>query len=449
MQTEAFAPVSQQARRLTYSLGGLRFTIPADGDFRVDLGDDPQIGDIIPLDIDTNVAGFPVHISQAELIETLLPDQSSSYGSRVELRFTVDPVPVVDGRFLMGFVTSAEAYGFSGRGGGGGLTDSGDYAPHPSVIFNGDQPKPTGEIVVSVEEASIALMSDWVMTWDVPFAPVAGEPVSRPADVTTTQDGVTLRASNLAFSDAVSQVVLSAETANGAPAYIANGDRVGEYQPLEMEDDLGNTYTRQDFQPVSWRSDPIRPITERLAEIKAGAYRTQRWLTLPPLDPAAEKLTVRVPGIEIEQPLEATLDITLPEELRFAPDDSGAQVARWSADVSAELGGYDVQLDTIDMHVSNNRDVWLILHGGARNERIGSSWFNGFGVRETTLPSGEVVGNNFPNYRGGYPNVTDTDVVRVLWLGAYLPRPNDTLTMAIEEIYLYAEGEWQIEIPVR
>ena len=64
-----FAPVSPSARTLTLWVDAVGFEVPADASFAVDLGDDPQVGDRWPLDVHLTVAGFPVHISGARLVQ--------------------------------------------------------------------------------------------------------------------------------------------------------------------------------------------------------------------------------------------------------------------------------------------------------------------------------------------------------------------------------------------
>ncbi len=98
-RTSSFAPVSLSARRLTLVVDEVGFDVQAEASFTVDLGDDPQVGDHWPLDIDLDVAGFPVHISGARLVEERLRLRDGPM-QRTLLQFDVDPVPEQAGRTL-------------------------------------------------------------------------------------------------------------------------------------------------------------------------------------------------------------------------------------------------------------------------------------------------------------------------------------------------------------
>ncbi|MGH2543129.1 MAG: hypothetical protein ACRDIB_10040, partial [Ardenticatenaceae bacterium] len=62
----AFPPVSPAARQFTLVVQGMDFQVPADGSFTVDLGESPKLGDSWPLDIELEVAGFPVRVTSMQ-----------------------------------------------------------------------------------------------------------------------------------------------------------------------------------------------------------------------------------------------------------------------------------------------------------------------------------------------------------------------------------------------
>jgi hypothetical protein len=115
-RTLAFAPVSPSARQLTLRVDAIDFDLPAAAGFVVDLGDDPRVGDRWPLDVHLTVAGFPVHISGAQLVqeELVLHD---GLAQRTLLQFDVDPVPDQNGRTLYGIGLVGDLESFDGGSG--------------------------------------------------------------------------------------------------------------------------------------------------------------------------------------------------------------------------------------------------------------------------------------------------------------------------------------------
>ena len=63
--TLVFPALSVSASQATLWVDALEFQVPAEGSLSLDLGDNPQIGDTLPLDVNLKVAGFPVHLKDA------------------------------------------------------------------------------------------------------------------------------------------------------------------------------------------------------------------------------------------------------------------------------------------------------------------------------------------------------------------------------------------------
>jgi hypothetical protein len=159
----AFAPLSPSAEHLTLWVDGVQFEVPATEGFTMDLGSGPQVGDHWPLDVQLTVAGFPVHISGAQLIqeELLLRDGPVQ---RTLLRFDVDPVPDQNGRTLHGIGLVGDVNRFEGGSWG--------YDYETGTIRTGlhlrdGAEMPDGPIDIGVEYVSVAFHGPWELTWNL------------------------------------------------------------------------------------------------------------------------------------------------------------------------------------------------------------------------------------------------------------------------------------------
>jgi hypothetical protein len=132
----------------------LGFDVQTEASFTVDLGDDPQVGDHWPLDIDLEVAGFPVHIVDARLLEEKMWLRDGP-ARRTLLAFDIRPVPDQESRTLYSVGLDGEAAGFRGGSTGG-------YNPLSNILRAGLEVRegeavPTGVVEVWVRSASVAM----------------------------------------------------------------------------------------------------------------------------------------------------------------------------------------------------------------------------------------------------------------------------------------------------
>lgn len=165
-----FEPVSPLAQQLMLVVGGVEFHMPTDVSFPFDLGPDPQIGDTWPLDLRLDVAGFPVDITTARLIEiepmpTGPGRNAPQIPARVALQFDIEPIPAVGNATLQGFALDGYRSGFTG-GGSGSITEDGRRQMAVAVFV--DDPMPTGVVTVTVPQASIVWQGPWEISWPVP-----------------------------------------------------------------------------------------------------------------------------------------------------------------------------------------------------------------------------------------------------------------------------------------
>ena len=164
MGTRTFAPVPPSARELTLVVQDIAFEVPAGGGFIVDLGDAPRVGYPIPLDLTLVVAGFPVHITGAELLQEEI-DTGVEVRMQTVLHFEVAPVAERAHRRLLGIALAAPEAGFSGSRSG--------YTPAPNrltmhLMLAEGAALPTGPVEVDIRSAEIAIEGPWQVAWPIP-----------------------------------------------------------------------------------------------------------------------------------------------------------------------------------------------------------------------------------------------------------------------------------------
>lgn len=159
-----FAPLLPGARTLTLELDGMDTEAPAEGQFTLDLGEHPVVGDRWPLDVTLNVAGFPVHLSGAGLVEEEIRLRDGAI-KRTNLEFDVDPVAGRDGLNLRGFSLNAGSPAFNGSGGGYNFDTN---RIRVSVHLKDGATVPPGPLTFNVVGASVVQSGPWRLTWDLP-----------------------------------------------------------------------------------------------------------------------------------------------------------------------------------------------------------------------------------------------------------------------------------------
>jgi hypothetical protein len=168
--SETFEAVPPATEALTLVVDGVDFDIPASGSFTIDLGDSPQVGDTWDLNVTLDVAGFPVHITGAELVEEEIYLHEKTLRQTV-LRFEVEPVPEQGNKRLLGLFLDVPGSAFD---------DTTGYTPatnkiRVSLALDEGMPVPGGKIHVNLRGASLMLRGPWEVVWPVPGAGNGGE----------------------------------------------------------------------------------------------------------------------------------------------------------------------------------------------------------------------------------------------------------------------------------
>ena len=374
-RTLAFAPTSPSAQHLTLWVDALEFEVPAEGSFTVDLGDDPQVGDYWPLDVHLTVAGFPVHIIGARLVEEpiVLPDGP---GQQTELQFDITPVPDQGDRALRGLHLESEIAIFSGSGGGysrvGGL--------RASLGLREGQPIPSGSIQVRAKSAGVLIRGPWTITWTVPGADEArAAPVTlHPTNASQTRDDLTLRVDEVTLTDRLTAVTVELEDPPPGMAFsrILTWNPATQRRELYLEDDRGRRYELS--WDVGWRPS---------GSLESDA----RTLTFQPLQPLARRMTLHVPAVEVTLAGAAAFDVTVPTRLTVEahPGEVPAS-APWDVDIPVEISGYQLRFTQARLEELNGTTMLMLTSDpfeGQQDDR----WLTGLCLASVTAPNRQSV----------------------------------------------------------
>ncbi len=374
-QTKTFAPVSPSAQRLTLWVGGLEFMVPAEGSFNVNLGDDPQVGDYWPLDVNLTVAGFPVHITGVQLVQEpiVLPDGP---GQQTVLQFDITPVPDQGDRALLGLHLESETTIFSGSGSGysrvGGLRASLDLREGQSI--------PSGSIPVRAKSAGVLIRGPWTITWTVPGADEArAAPVTlHPTNASQTRDGLTLRVDEVTLTDRLTAITVELDNPPPGVAFsrILTWNPATQRRELYLEDDCGRRY--EFSQDVGWR-----PSGSPESDAKT--------LTFQPVQPLARRMTLHAPSVEVTLAGAAAFDVTVPTGLTTEahPGEVSAS-APWGMDIPVEVAGYRLRFTQAQIEGLNDTTM-LMLTSGPFEGQQGNCWLTGLHLASVMAPNGQSV----------------------------------------------------------
>jgi len=401
-RTLAFAPTSPSAQHLALWVDALEFEVPAEGSFTVDLGDDPQVGDYWPLDVSVAVAGFPVHIIGARLVQEpiVLPDGP---GQRTVLQFDITPVPDQGDRALRGLHLESETAIFSGSGSGYNYRAR---IMRTSLNLREGQSIPLGSIQVRAESADMLIRGPWIITWTVPGADEAtAAPVTlHPTNASQTRDGLTLRVDEVTLTDRLTAITVELDNPPPGVAFsrIPSWNPATQRRELYLEDDRGHRYELS--QDVGWR-----PSGSPESDAKT--------LTFQPVQPLARRMTLHAPSVEVTLTGAAAFDVTVPTGLTTEahPGEVSAS-APWGVDIPVEVAGYQLRFTQARLEELNGTTM-LMLTSGPFEGQQGDRWLTGLRMASVTAPNGQSVdlrsafSHAGPEYEGGYGVRLAFDVV--------------------------------------
>ena len=389
-----FAPVSPSARTLTLWADAVGFEVPADASFAVDLGDDPQVGDYWPLDEHLTIAGFPVHISGARLVQEE-PHLRDGVEQQTALHFDFDPVPDRNGRTLH----DVRLLSSSALGSGGG------YNPQTRTIRAsldlGQWPwVPHGPIDVQVEGAGILFHGPWTVTWTVtgvegkeeaqPAAQV-GPAILRLDGARDTHAGLTLQANQVVRTDRVTAVTVEL---GGAPPGVTlnrvlSRNPTQEENGLYLEDNQSRRYERSDG--ITWRPDP-EEASALLALSARPPFDVSPTLSFQSLDPLARRATLHVPALELFVAGHIAFNVTVPEgvEMQAREEPPWSASEPWTLEIPVEMGGYHLQLSQACLEGINDSTSLVLIPEGPE-DRPGGPWLTGVRPTAIVVPDGQSL----------------------------------------------------------
>ena len=431
--TQTFAPVSPSAGQLALWVDAVSFAVPAEASFVVDLGDAPQVGDRWPLDISLTVAGFPVHISGARLVQEELELRDGAV-QRTLLQFDLDSVPDQDGRMLRHIGLAGDQSWFSGTTGG--------YEPQSRTIRTGlklvDGTRiPGGPTEVRVERANVVFHGPWILTWSIPGADEAdgtqAAPVVRhPANAVQTRQGLTLRASQVVQTDRLAAITV--ELDDPPPGLLLN--RVWGWNPatkssdLYLVDERGRRYELTNG--VTWRPGDEQPWTTRDSQ-------NSPTLSFEPLDPLARRATLHVPGLELFVATHFAFDVAVPAGVEMQARDEPPWPASepWALDIPIEVDGYHLRLSQARLEGFNDSTCLTLIPEGPEDQP-GGPWLRGLRPAAIVAPDGRSLDLAYASrfgQAGTLFDLTDPET------GAVLP---GRYHFDLEGVMVAVAGPWEL-----
>lgn len=381
--TYPFSPVSLSAQQLTLTVEGIAFDVPVETDFTVDLGEDPQVGDYWPLDIDLQVAGFPVHIRRARLIEEEIGSREEPR-RRTVLQLDVLRPPEQEERVLTAIGLDGEDAGFRGGSTSGGRPGADTF--HIGLVVEQGDPIPDGLIQVKVVRAELALNHTWEVTWSIPGAERVEEAKSAPVTLhpeekVQVDSGLALALDEVVLTDRLTAIKVALdEPPPGMTIHRISHVSPDRRHELTLEDDHGRSYGEPWQRDVFWRPpEQPGPDVSRL--------------TFDPVQPLARRMTLQVPALVVIEPTTAAFDVTVPEGLTLTLD---ADNAPWPASQPWEI---DVPVQ-IARHILRFSEAQLMGVNGTTTLRLTSEpykpsrrdrWLSGFRIVAVTRPDGSPV----------------------------------------------------------
>jgi hypothetical protein len=390
--TYPFSPVSPAAQELTLKIEGIAFDVPVDTDFTVDLGEAPQVGDTWPLDIDLQVAGFPIHIRCARLIEEEIGSREESK-RRTVLQFDVVRPPEQGGRGLTGIGLDGGAAGFRGGSTSGGRPGA-DTFHIGLVVEQGDQ-IPDGLIQVKVVRAELALNHTWEVTWSIPGVERVEKAKSalvtrHPEEKIEFDSGLTLALDEVVLTDRLTAI----EIALDDPPPGVTLHRISHVSPdrrheLTLEDDRGRSYGEPWQRDVFWRPpEQPEPDVSRL--------------TFDPVQPLARRMTLQVPALTVIEPATAAFDITMPAGVTVSLDATDAPWPAsqpWKIDIPVQIARYNLCFSKAQLMGINGTTTLRLTSEPYKPSRR-DRWLSGFRIAAVTRPDGSRVTVSEPQAAG-------------------------------------------------
>ena len=365
--TLMFPALSLSASRASLWVDSVEFWVPGEGTIDLDLGTSPKIGDSWPLDIHLQVAGFPVHLTGARLLEETVDLGNGKSEQHPVLSFTLDPLEDQDGFRLFNFgLMNSElgSYGSVGQS----FSNGTEVYTGRLEFTNGNVP--TGVIKLQVMDAGLLAQGPWEVTWDIPGkqSAEAARPVHLFPKITERSSSEIQPVLEEVFlSDRLTAVKVGGTglpvntTFVQALAYDPSRGKRGLY----LEDNWGRRYE------LGQNEAFIRPKG-------ADSAYDPRWQFFPPLQPLVQSLSMHIPAIEVFMPASVSFEVEVPSDINFKKEEYSVttiggggperQETRshwvsdpWPVDIYLKLAGYELQFSEAQIQHDTNSDAPYLL----------------------------------------------------------------------------------------
>ncbi len=415
-----FPVLSLSASQATLRINSLEYRISATGSFRLDLGDNPQIGDAWPLDIHFEVAGIPIHLTGARLQTETEEIDNGQFEQYPALEFTLDPLEQQGGISLSSVDLQNEDLHIYGNVGRGYTNGKMDFLGKLSFRETGSIP--SGIITLQVTGAEILVDGPWEAIWDIPGKDQANVvlPVRLKPTPPSQPDGEIQPVIQEVFlSDRLTAIHFGAIN---LPAGITF-TRILPYTEypsnplinpikLYMEDNLGYRYPFSDDEVILQSSEE--------------QDNHSRWVYFTPMQLFAKAIHAHIPAIELNIAGQASFTVDIPQNPTFKEKKNIAigiggggsdpmvtmtswATDPWSVDIRFDIAGYELQLDqALLVHDEYSSAPYQLILTGNRPARIQSHidlYSLVFSKIET--PDGQVISTNtsLQDFTGSdYPN---------------------------------------------
>ena len=397
--TLIFPALSLSASQASLWVDSIEFSTPAEETFSLDLGAAPKIGDSWPMDLQLEVAGFPVHLTKIRLEEETVDLGDGKSEQHPVLNFSLDPWEERDGFRLLNFDLTNSELGVYGSG--GQLFSSGTEVYKGRLEFTTGK-IPTGIIRLQVMDASVLAQGPWQVTWDIPGKNAAQ--VVRPVHLfpkVTERFGSEIQpvVEEVFLSDRLTAFKVGAAglpagtTFVQALAYDPSRGKRGFY----LEDNWGRRYA------LGQNEAFIRPNGTDLT------YNL-RWKFFPPLQPLVQRFNLHIPAIEVLMPASASFEVEVPQDVSFkkekykvttigggGPERQETQTRwvsdPWPVDIHLELAGYELQFSEAQVQHDTNSDApyLLFLTGKPTTANQGNMHLNELRFSKIEQPDGTIM----------------------------------------------------------
>jgi hypothetical protein len=394
--TFQFPSVSLAAREAVLRLPAIDFSIPNGPSFTFDPGPDPHLGQTWELDVQLEVAGIPLNITGARLIQ----DDQTYLGDPplYSFEFAINsPSSLPREITAFYFQTDLDSY----RGGGGVTVGPGSF--RDTMLFT---QLPQQPITITVDGLNITINGPWEIHWQIPGMGEAGPQVdqSNPAHVEATHAGVTLHVDSTLFNDKVSVVRI---TVPGLPDN-SRLMQVLSFDPATFDLADLSSFSNSQLYLEAQQGQRVELARDVTWQPDGEAVDDPGRLVFDAMPPLAEQVTLHVPAVELFLPGQASFEIAVPEGLTFhskefsVPDLGQNNVQQettqtrwlsdpWEVDILMEIAGYRLHFTQaqVEQTLNSNPAYRLTLTSDSLNREMDGKSLSTLHISAFTRPDGQ------------------------------------------------------------